>query len=205
MDSQNHGNTHEKRLSNNKRRHGNKQQVAQHLQSNADTDEEISTKTKVLIVGDSQLRHVDPDKLSNAQRSIEVLCQPGMRIEETTKKFGINYFELIIVHAGTLNARDMSPEELTDAICNTLDIVQNNNPNARVAYSALFKRSDDHSLTAKVREVNKLVEDKLSLKGIDFIENNNIIFSNLKRDGLHLNDGGVRKFSSNLSKFVKYR
>ena len=33
---------------------------------------------------------------------------------------------------------------------------------------------------------------------------NNILFSNLKSDGLHLNEGGVRKFAGNLNKFIKY-
>ena len=30
------------------------------------------------------------------------------------------------------------------------------------------------------------------------------MFSNLWTDGLHINDGGVRKLSGNFSKFIKY-
>ena len=30
------------------------------------------------------------------------------------------------------------------------------------------------------------------------------MFSNLWDDGLHINDGGIRKFSGNISSFVKY-
>ena len=37
-----------------------------------------------------------------------------------------------------------------------------------------------------------------------FTNNDNIIYSNLWKDGLHLNDGGVRNFSGNLSTFIEY-
>ena len=36
------------------------------------------------------------------------------------------------------------------------------------------------------------------------IYNSNIVFSNLKKDGLHLIEGSVRKFAGNLIKFIKY-
>ena len=37
--------------------------------------------------------------------------------------------------------------------------------------------------------MNDLVAEALGLKGMDFIENKNIIYSNLATDGLHLNNG----------------
>ena len=52
--------------------------------------------------------------------------------------------------------------------------------------------------------MNGLVAEALGLKGMDFIENKNIIYCNLATDGLHLNNGGVHRFSGNLSSFVKY-
>ena len=39
---------------------------------------------------------------------------------------------------------------------------------------------------------------------MDIIDNKNIMHSNLWNDGLHLNDGEVRKYSANVSKFAKY-
>ena len=73
-----------------------------------------------------------------------------------------------------------------------------------IAFSSILKRSDDQSLNAKGKKVNELLEDELSTKGMDIIDNNNILYSNLWKDGLHLNDGGVRKFSAHVSKFAKY-
>ena len=40
--------------------------------------------------------------------------------------------------------------------------------------------------------------------GFDFIDSDNILFSNLARDGLHINTGGARKFAINLSRYIKY-
>ena len=71
-------------------------------------------------------------------------------------------------------------------------------------YSSIFKRNDDKSLNIKGKKVNELLEEKLSIRGMDIINNNNVLYSNLWQDGLHLNDGGVRKYSANLSKFARY-
>ena len=162
-------------------------------------------KLKVLVVGDSQLRHVNGEKLENDHRDVEVRFKPGMKIEEAKKKADTSdEFDVIIVHAGTNNLRDNSPSDLAEVIVNTMETVQKKNPSARVAYSSIFKRKDDQTLNAKARKVNELLSEELSIRGMDFMNNDNIIYSNLWKDGLHLNDGGVRKFSGNLSKFIKY-
>ena len=85
-----------------------------------------------------------------------------------------------------------------------LDKVQKCNPTARIAFSSILKRSDDQSLNTKGKTVNELLDDELTIKGMDIINNNNIMYSNLLKDGLHVNDGGVHKYSANLSKFAKY-
>ena len=52
--------------------------------------------------------------------------------------------------------------------------------------------------------MNELLAEELALNGIDYIDNSNILFSNLWHDGLHVNEGGVRKLSGNMIKFMKY-
>ena len=49
-----------------------------------------------------------------------------------------------------------------------------------------------------------MLAEKLPIGGYDLIENDNILFSNLKSDCLHLNDGGVRKFVDNLLQYIKF-
>ncbi len=108
------------------------------------------------------------------------------------------------MHAGTNNIRDKSPQGLVESIVNTMQTVQEKNISALAAYSSIFKRKDDLTLNAKARKVNELLRDEVSIKGIDVIDNDNIIYSNLWKYGLHLNDWGVRRFSGNLAKFLKY-
>ena len=68
----------------------------------------------------------------------------------------------------------------------------------------IFKRKDNMALNNTVKKVNELLETELALNGLDMIDNSNIMFSNLWDDGLHINDGGIRKFSGNISSFIKY-
>ena len=79
-----------------------------------------------------------------------------------------------------------------------------NNPRSKIEFLAAFRRSDSHELNAKITQLNDLLEEELPQQGFDMIENSNILFSYLKKDGLYLIKGGVRKFSGNLIKFIKY-
>ena len=198
-------NTNKKKGAKESKQQSLKSQTSRENKSDTNRKSTSGKKVKVLLVGDSNLRNVKEEKLSNDHRDVEIRFKPGMRIEETNKKVGENNeFDVIIVHAGTNNLRDETPKDLTEKIVVTLDKVQKCNPTARIAFSSILKRSDDQSLNTKGRKVNELLEDELSIKGMDIINNNNIMYSNLWNDGLHLNDGGVRKYSANVSKFAKY-
>ena len=162
-------------------------------------------KIKVLIVGDSQLRRVDESKLSNSHREVEKRFQPGMRIGQAVDRAGkSNSNDVIIVHAATNNVASSTPEKLCEETVRTLKQIQANNPKAKVAFSSIFKRKDNMALNNTVKKVNELLEAELALNGLDMIDNSNIMFSNLWDDGLHINDGGIRKFSGNISSFIKY-
>ena len=163
-----------------------------------------SKKIKVLIVGDSQLRNLNNEKMENEHHVVEKKFKPGMRIKEAVKQTGKVDSDVIIVHAATNNVASTTPQELCKETMDTLAEIQKNNPNAKIAFSAVFRRKDSHERNAKVTQLNELLAEKLPLDGFDMIENSNILFSNLKSDGLHLNEGGVRKFASNLNKFIKY-
>jgi len=113
----------------------------------------LEKKVKVLIVGDSNLRNVKEEKLTNDRRNVILRFKPGMKVEEENKKPGSNTdFDVIIVHAGSNNLRDSTPKDLTETIVNTLHKIQKSNPTARVAYSSIFKRNDDQSLNIKRQE-----------------------------------------------------
>ena len=127
-----------------------------------------------------------------------------MKIEQSTKEIDKTNQEIIIIHAATNNVVAKTPEKLSKDVINQLKQVQKNNPETRTVFSSVFRRRDDPILNAKVTKLNKLLEDENLLNGFDIIDNSNIMFSNLWTDGLHINDGGVRKLSGNFSKFIKY-
>ena len=118
-------------------------------------------------------------------------------------KAGKTDTDVIIVHAATNDLRSSTPEKLASEITNTLKSIQENNPTSKIAFSSIFRRQDKE-LNAKATKVNKMLEEELMLNGFDVIDNKNILFSNLATDGLHINQGGARKFAGNIINFIKY-
>ena len=52
--------------------------------------------------------------------------------------------------------------------------------------------------------MNELLKEELELHGIGFIENENILVSNIGTDGMHINPGGIRKLAGNFSNYLRY-
>ena len=127
-----------------------------------------------------------------------------MKINQTAQRAGKSNNDVIIVHVGTNNLNTSTPEQICKETIDMLNQIQKNNPKSRNAFSSIFKRKDDIPLNAKAMKVNKLLVDELAINGLDMIDNSNVTFSNLWKDGLHISDGGARKFSGNTSKFIKY-
>ncbi len=159
---------------------------------------------KILIVGDSQLRELNAEQMSNDHHVVEKKFQPGMKIKEAVSKTGKTESNVIIIHAAINNLAKMTAQDLSKDVLETLDEIQQNNPHSKIAFSAVVRRKDSHELNAKVSQLNTILAEELPLQGFDIIDNSNIIFSNLKQDGLHINSGGVRKLAGNLIKFCKY-
>ena len=160
-------------------------------------------KLKATIVGDSQVKGLDQEKLCNQYRDVEILGQSGMRLEQAAAKTEKTDGDVIIVHAGTNNLSSTSPEQLSTEILDTLQKKQDNNKKSKVVFSSVFKRTDK-GLNLKIIKLHKILNEELTLNGFDTIDNDNIHFFNLAKDGLHLNGGGTRKYASNLSKFMRY-
>ena len=154
-----------------------------------------------MLVGDSQLRRFDAEKLRNGHHSVEIKAKPGLKIQQVAQTVGKTDSDIIIVHAGTNNILKSTPEELCDTTMTTLQKIQQSNPKAQIAFSSVFRRKEENG---KVQKFNKLIEEELSLNGHDYLDNSNILFSNLWTDRLHITDGGIRKYAGNVSKFVRY-
>lgn len=120
-----------------------------------------------------------------------------MRLNQIVKSTGNTDSDVVIIHVGTNNLKNSNPEELSTGILAALKKIQENNPDAKIAYSFIFRRKDE--LNKLAMSVNKKIAEELMLNGFDLIENDNILYSNFAQDGLHIN-----KFASNLSRFIKY-
>ena len=160
---------------------------------------------KVVIIGDSQLRKIDGEKLSNDCHRVTVKAMPGSKVGKMKNEDIEADTNVVIIHAGTCNIRKQTnPESLADEIVSTLCEVKRKVPRSQVAFSSILKRNDDLELNAKVIKTNKLLEEKLLLSGLDFINNDNLRYGNISFDGLHINEGGVRILASNFSKYISY-
>ena len=82
--------------------------------------------------------------------------------------------------------------------------IQEKHKKAQIVFSSIFRRKYNYQLNAKVSKTNEILKETLFLNGFDYIDNSNILFCNLAKDGLHINEGGMRKFSSNVSRFIRY-
>ena len=127
-----------------------------------------------------------------------------MKINQAAQRAGKSNSDVIVMHVGTNNLNTSTPEQICKETIDMLDQIQNNNPKSRIAFSSIFKRKDNMSLNAKAIKVNKLLAEELAINGLDMIDNSNVTFSNLWKDGLHISDGGARKCSRNVSKFINY-
>ncbi len=59
-------------------------------------------------------------------------------------------------------------------------------------------------MNVKVSQTTNIVKEELLLQGIDYIENDNILYGNICKDGLHINQGGAKKFARNVKKYLEY-
>ena len=173
--------------------------------SKAKQPRESERKLKITVIGDSQLRYLDGTRLTNNHHEVHVIADPGARIAKMKNQRKLEPdSDVIIVHAGTNNLKSATPVQLSNEIIETLDDIKSNNPGAQVVFSSIFKRSDELHLNAKVIQTNKILKEKLLLQGYDLIDNDNILFTNLAKDGLHINQGGLRKFAGNISKYIRF-
>ena len=150
----------------------------------------------MVVIGDSQLRNLDGNKLTNEHHTFQVISDPGARIAKMKGKQIDADTDVILIHAGTSNVKSTEPEALADEVLETMKHIQEKHKKAQLVFSSIFRCKDNHQLNAKVSKTNELLKQTLLLNGFNYFDNDNILFSNLAKDGLHINEGGMRKLAS---------
>ena len=160
----------------------------------------------ICMVGDSQLRRMDADKMSNNHHQVVLNAKSGMKVEEAANHVDCDA-DVIIMHAGTNNLRDSTPEEVAEKVVKTFKKIKQKNSKAQLAYPSIFRRKGNaaaNGMNVIVFQTNKILKEELMLQGIDFIDNDNILYGNICDDGLHINQGGAKRFARNVKKYVEY-
>ena len=126
-----------------------------------------------------------------------------MKISQAVAKIEKAENDIIIMRAGTNNLSSATPQQLSTEIINALTQIHENNRNSNVIFSPVFKRQG-RGLKLKIIQLNKILDEELALNGYDVFNNDNILLTNLVKDGLPPYEDGVREHARNLSKFMRY-
>ena len=114
--------------------------------------------------------------------------------------------DAIIMHWGTNNLRDEIPEGVAEKVVKTFKKFKQKNPKAQLAYSPIFRRKGNataNGMNVKVFQTNKILKEELMPQDIDFIDNENSLYGNICDDGLHINQGGAKRFARNIKKYIE--
>eukprot|EP00112_Aurelia_sp_Birch-Aquarium-sp1_P005642 Seg1642.9 transcript_id=Seg1642.9/GoldUCD/mRNA.D3Y31 product="hypothetical protein" protein_id=Seg1642.9/GoldUCD/D3Y31 len=125
--------------------------------------------------------------------TLQAIPDPGARIAKMQVKEIDSDTDVILIHAGTNNVKSTELEALADEVLETMKHIQEKQKKAQIVFSSVIRRKDNHQLNAKVSKTNEILKETLLLNGFDYVDNNNVLFSYLATDALHINEGGMRK------------
>ena len=111
---------------------------------------------------------------------------------------------VILIHAGTNDIKSTEPEALVDGVLDTMKKIQEKHKKTQIVFSSIFRRKDSHQLNAEVLKTKEILKETLFVNGFDYIDNSDILFSNVAKDGRHINEGGMRKVVSNVGRCIRY-
>ena len=161
-------------------------------------------KAKVVLVGDSMTKFIQPKKLSR-NHHVSSHSFPGATVEDMhdfIKPLLRRKPEKVILHVGTNNVKNDNPKRIKGKITELVDAIRKEQPTVKIAFSSIVHRTDDRSLNRCIDQVNRSMESFSTQSGVDYISQGNISEDCLNSGGLHLNRRGVFNFASNFRKYL---
>ena len=161
---------------------------------------------KVMIAGDSVLKHLQGHKMSRNSR-VKVSSFPGCTTEDMhdfIKPILQKHPDEITPHVGTNSLRSCDiPSACAEEIIDLATMVRRESP-AKIALSSLVCRSDDEAWACKIAEVNTILKDCCTQKSWGFVDQSNISTSNhLNRSSLHLSKSGTSRLARILINYLR--
>ncbi len=178
------------------------------LNENSSKDVTLSDEinSECLLIGSSIVGA--PGKL--VPEEVEVITLPGANIKRVTNEVSKlknrkQKYSRVIVHAGSINRSDHTPEEICNQYGELLEKVKDIAVD-RVTISGILPRSDGRVDPEVITEVNTRLEmlsdntDKCDFNdhSNNFTYRNGRVVEGMLHDGLHLTQAGAVKFLDNL-------
>src|SRR6218665_1118402 len=151
-------------------------------------------KDRVLLVGDSLVRHVGRN-LEQQCLGLKTVCKPGGRIEQIVsevEKRG-DKEEAVIVHVGTNNLRMDETEEIMKKYEEMIQRLKKERLGEVVVMGILPRQDLSEALESKRVEVNRRLKEMCGVSKVRYcdVKFNPWRGGFLGRDGLHLNARGA--------------
>ena len=163
----------------------------------AKTSKHKPKKNVTVIAGDSILKHLQGWKLSDINNHV-VKGFAGATIEDMDdylKPVIRKEPERIVLHIGTNDLRNLSPEQVAKGITNLCSQINEESPNTNIVIS------DNSELAVKAPEASKLLSATCSKNRWKFNHKAiNRFCWNIR--GLHFNQKGFSVIANNFSKFI---
>ena len=154
-------------------------------------------KGTTLIVGDSMLGGVQ-ERLIGPRGNIKVRSFPGANsddMKDYIRPLLRKCPEKIVLHVGTNDAIESSPEEIVEKIVSVKSFIESKLESCNVIISSPINRLDSQKFAVKIRNANAILK---TIEGINLLCNDNIGTKHLGTKKLHLNMSGTKLLVTNI-------
>ena len=175
--------------------------------SAAQTDASKNLEGPIVIIGDSIIKDIIPEKLS--RKPVKKYKFAGKTAEEISEQLDSIQLQEnpshVIIHAGTNNLRTDTAKTCATKIGKLANHIKVKfDPQSKVGISGLTIRKDC-DLDEKLNQTNKDLRSFCIRQGHTFINNANINSSALNSSKLHLNPKGTAYLAVNFINFLRNR
>lgn len=159
-------------------------------------------KPRITVLSSSMGRSLSTELNQRGKVTCYGSVNPSATIEHLSSKSAdvsrINTPDYVVLVVGGNNVSNGDrPRQVIGAMENLIKRTKENNPDATVVVSNIFKRSAQPHLDRPIDVINKVLSKKAKTSDFVFIDTTNKIKpEHLKRDGVHLNNKGVSQLAS---------
>ena len=164
-------------------------------------------KKKVLVIGDSMVKHINKHKIERAAGCESVVhSYNGARVGQISAKIKENWsegqeYDTVVLHVGTNDLVYDDAEKVATEMDGLIEDLKRHT--GKIAVSSVIKRYDGRVAASNITQFNKIVKDLCTQHNIIFIDNDHIDRSLLNGSNLHLNHMGDRVLGGSICTYLK--